>query len=80
MENTITNIMDDLYKEYKDPTEYWTLEDKTEFQKEISKAFAKDRLNLISPILDSLYEQIKHGDKEHQEWLKNKIEEFKKTI
>lgn len=27
-------------------------------------------------LLDNLYEEIKHGDEEHQKWLKNKINEF----
>ena len=31
-------------------------------------------------VLDDLYEEIKHGDDEHQKWLKDKIEEFKKSI
>ncbi len=24
-------------------------------------------------VMDNLFEQIKHGDQEHQEWLKNKL-------
>lgn len=28
---------------------------------------------LFSRIRDDLFEQIKHGDKEHQEWLKDKL-------
>jgi bacterioferritin (cytochrome b1) len=27
-------------------------------------------------ILRKLYEEIKHGDEEHQQWLKDKIEQF----
>lgn len=27
-------------------------------------------------MLRELYEEIKHGDEEHQQWLKNKIETF----
>lgn len=30
----------------------------------------------LRKILDSLYEAIKHGDEEHQQWLKDKIDEF----
>lgn len=31
-------------------------------------------------LLDRLYEEIRHGDEEHQKWLKDKIEEFKKSL
>lgn len=34
----------------------------------------------IQEKLDELYEDIKHGDEEHQKWLKDKIEEFKKSL
>lgn len=27
-------------------------------------------------LLNELYEEIKHGDEEHQQWLKDKIQEF----
>ena len=27
-------------------------------------------------IFEELFEEIKHGDKEHQDWLKNKMNEF----
>ncbi len=30
----------------------------------------------LSVVLMELYEEIKHGDQEHQEWLKNKIADF----
>ena len=29
-----------------------------------------------SVMLNNLYEEIKHGDDEHQKWLKDKIQEF----
>lgn len=29
-------------------------------------------------IFDKLFEEIKHGNQEHQDWLKNKIESFVK--
>lgn len=35
---------------------------------------------VASKVLDDLYEEIKHGDEEHQKWLKDKIEEFKKSL
>jgi hypothetical protein len=38
--------------------------------------FEKDLKTLISGLFNKLYDQIKHGDEEHQAWLKNKIEEF----
>jgi bacterioferritin (cytochrome b1) len=31
----------------------------------------------IDKLLNDLFEKIKHGDQEHQDWLKNSIEEFK---
>lgn len=31
---------------------------------------------MIKQIFDELFEQIKHGDKEHQLWLKNKMNDF----
>lgn len=31
----------------------------------------------INKLLNTLYEEIKHGDQDHQDWLKNKIEQFK---
>lgn len=31
-------------------------------------------------LLDYVYESIKHGDDEHQKWLKDKIEEVKREI
>lgn len=34
----------------------------------------------VREMLDDLYESIKHGDNEHQTWLKFKIEEFKKKV
>lgn len=37
----------------------------------------RGKQQLISTFLDELYEEIKHGDEEHQRWLKSKIEEFK---
>lgn len=30
----------------------------------------------VAVVLRELYEEIKHGDQEHQDWLRNKIEEF----
>lgn len=30
----------------------------------------------VAVLLRELYEEIKHGDQEHQDWLRNKIEEF----
>src|SRR5690242_4411382 len=30
----------------------------------------------MKEIFEKLYEEIKHGDQEHQDWLKNKFEEF----
>ncbi len=31
---------------------------------------------MIKEILNQLYDEIKHGDEEHQQWLKDKIDEF----
>lgn len=31
-------------------------------------------------ILDATYQHIKHGDDEHQKWLKDKLEELKKEL
>lgn len=40
-----------------------------------------DILNITwNRLLDEVYEQIKHGDAEHQKWLKNKLEEIKKGL
>jgi hypothetical protein len=30
----------------------------------------------IKVLLDLLYEEIKHGDAEHQKWLRDKMDEF----
>ena len=30
--------------------------------------------------LDALFERVKHGDQEHQDWLKNEFEEYKKIF
>ena len=30
----------------------------------------------IKPLFDQLFEEIKHGDEEHQNWLKDKIDSF----
>lgn len=38
---------------------------------------ASELLNLfLKEKCYELFEEIKHGDQEHQDWLKNKIEEF----
>lgn len=31
-------------------------------------------------LLDELYEEIKHGDAAHQQWLKDKMEDFKNKL
>ena len=36
--------------------------------------------NEVYELLDKLYEDVKHGDDDHQKWLKDKIEEFKKGV
>jgi hypothetical protein len=34
----------------------------------------------VKELLDKLYEESKHGDNEHQQWLKAKFDSFKQTI
>lgn len=34
-----------------------------------------ENIELVS-LLRELYEEIRHGDEEHQQWLKDKIEDF----
>lgn len=31
-------------------------------------------------LFEELFEEIKHGDQEHQDWLKNKMDEFIKRL
>lgn len=33
----------------------------------------------LKEALDELFEQVKHGDQEHQKWLRNKFDEFLKN-
>jgi hypothetical protein len=37
--------------------------------------FPSERV-IIKQALEELYQEIKHGDEEHQDWLKNKMNEF----
>lgn len=32
------------------------------------------------PLLEKLYEEIKHGDQEHQDWLRQKMEEYSDKV
>lgn len=50
-------------------SEHWDNSAKKEFGIRTLNQFLKERF-------DKLYEECKHGDKEHQLWLKNKIEDF----
>lgn len=34
----------------------------------------------MTPLLQKLFDEIKHGDEEHQEWLRLKLEDFSKRI
>ena len=34
----------------------------------------------LKTVLNQLFEECKHGDQEHQDWLKNKFEEFYNKI
>lgn len=36
----------------------------------------KNNKQIMKDCLRKLYEEIKHGDEEHQLWLKNKVEDF----
>lgn len=36
--------------------------------------------NFLKNHLDKLYEECKHGDEEHQKWLKDKFENYLKSI
>lgn len=38
--------------------------------------FEKDFTKCVKKLFRDLYKEIKHGDKEHQLWLKDKIEDF----
>ena len=38
--------------------------------------FEKDFKKCVKKLFKDLYKEIKHGDKEHQLWLKNKIDDF----
>ena len=45
-------------------------------KEEIYIAFAL----FATDLLDELYERIKHGDDEHQRWLREEIDKFKNEI
>ena len=50
-------------------SEYWDNSAKKEFGIRTLNTFLTERFN-------KLYEECKHGDDEHQKWLKNKFEDF----
>lgn len=46
---------------------------------DVEKVLIIDMVNdHIKDLFNKLFEEIKHGDQEHQDWLKNKINNFLK--
>jgi len=37
-------------------------------------------IEFVKAHLKALFEEIKHGDQEHQDWLENKIKEYSREI
>lgn len=54
------------------------MNDKTYFP--IKWRYINDTSKRLDDILNKLYEEVKHGDEEHQKWLKDKFNEFAQRL
>lgn len=61
------------------PEDGYNLEEELKWLLGENVMMEKDFNNSVKKILNDLYKEIKHGDKEHKKWLKDKIQEFIKT-
>ena len=55
----------------------WSVSD--ESLNSLSKELEKARIDAIKYHMRQLFQEIKHGDQEHQDWLENKIEDYIKS-